>query len=331
MSAEGLEIENKIKRCGPPAGAEKDEDEVVAGELATDARGVAVREQRMTMRSALSLLVVLGACAMPGHQHSKGGETGPRFHGPVTAVTPDQTVSNGVAGNSGASCVGSNESVTRNGNKSVQQSVALARKGAGGLERRAKLPRPELPVTPEVQRELRRFTERDRSFIEASVRSRQKYYDDIREVFRNEGVPEELLNVAAIESRFSPSALSPRGARGMWQFIRSTAELYGLRTARGKDERLDPVRSAKAAARHLKDLYNSLGDWFLALAAYNAGLGSVTRALSRSEVADFWTLARAGKLSRETADYVPRFIAVTLIIRDLEKYGFEKPATTGLG
>jgi membrane-bound lytic murein transglycosylase D len=94
---------------------------------------------------------------------------------------------------------------------------------------------------------------------------------------------------------------------------------------------LDPVRSAQAAARHLKDLYNSLGDWFLALAAYNAGLGSVTKALSRSEVADFWSLARAGKLRRETAEYVPRFIAVTLIIKDLEKYGFEKSTTGSRG
>jgi membrane-bound lytic murein transglycosylase D len=206
--------------------------------------------------------------------------------------------------------------------------VAAAKRAAA--QKSAKLPRPELPVTPEVQRELRRFTEKDRAFIETSIRSREKYYDDIRAVFRKEGVPEELVNVAAIESRFMPNALSPRGALGMWQFIRSTAQLYGLKTGRVGDERRDPVRSATAAARHLKDLYRSFGDWFLALAAYNAGLGSVTRALSRSDVADFWSLARAGKLRRETADYVPRFIAVTLIIKDLEKYGFEK-APTGIG
>lgn len=263
----------------------------------------------MTMRSALSLLVVLGACAMPGHRPGKGGETGPRFHGPVMAVNQEQVESEATEG--------------------VKPSPG-GEAGKVALKKASRLPRPELPVTPEVQREIRRFTERDRSFIEASVRSREKYYDDIRAEFRKEGVPEELLNVAAIESRFSPTALSPAGARGMWQFIRSTAQLYGLRTGRGRDERLDPVRSAKAAARHLKDLYHSFGDWFLALAAYNAGLGSVTRALSRSEVADFWALARAGKLSRETADYVPRFIAVTLIIKDLEKYGFEK-SETGIG
>jgi membrane-bound lytic murein transglycosylase D len=273
------------------------------------------------MRSALSLLVVLGACALPSHHSQKGGESGPRFSGPTMAVSQSQNEENSVV-------VGEAGSGVANGKQSGVTQVAAAKRAAA--QRLAKLPRPELPVTPEVQRELRRFTEKDRAFIETSVRSREKYYDDIRAVFRKEGVPEELVNVAAIESRFIPNALSPRGALGMWQFIRSTAQVYGLKTGRRGDERLDPVRSATAAARHLKDLYRSFGDWFLALAAYNAGLGSVTRALSRSDVADFWSLARAGKLRRETADYVPRFIAVTLIIKDLEKYGFEK-APTGIG
>jgi len=286
-----------------------------------DSWGVAVWEQRMTMRSALSLLVVLGACALPSHHPQKGGESGPRFSGPTMAVSQSQNEESSVV-------VGEAGSGVANGKQSGVTQVAAAKRAAA--QRLAKLPRPELPVTPEVQRELRRFTEKDRAFIETSVRSREKYYDDIRAVFRKEGVPEELVNVAAIESRFIPNALSPRGALGMWQFIRSTAQVYGLKTGRRGDERLDPVRSATAAARHLKDLYRSFGDWFLALAAYNAGLGSVTRALSRSDVADFWSLARAGKLRRETADYVPRFIAVTLIIKDLEKYGFEK-APTGIG
>jgi|GEM_PF-6217486 len=286
-----------------------------------DSWGVAVWEQRMTMRSALSLLVVLGACALPSPHPQKGGESGPRFSGPTMAVSQSQNEESSVV-------VGEAGSEVANGKQSGITQVAAAKRAAA--KKLVKLPRPELPVTPEVQRELRRFTEKDRAFIETSVRSREKYYDDIRAVFRKEGVPEELVNVAAIESRFIPNALSPRGALGMWQFIRSTAQVYGLKTGRRGDERLDPVRSATAAARHLKDLYRSFGDWFLALAAYNAGLGSVTRALSRSDVADFWSLARAGKLRRETADYVPRFIAVTLIIKDLEKYGFEK-APTGIG
>ena len=275
----------------------------------------------MTMRSALSLLVVLGACALPSHHPRTGGESGPRFSGPTMAVSQSQNEESSLT-------VGGKGSGGAKSNPSGVARVAAAKRAA--VKKSAKLPRPELPVTPEVQRELRRFTEEDRAFIETSIRSREKYYDDIRAVFRKEGVPEELVNVAAIESRFMPNALSPRGALGMWQFIRSTAQLYGLKTGVRGDERRDPVRSATAAARHLKDLYRSLGDWFLALAAYNAGLGSVTRALSRSDVADFWSLARAGKLRRETADYVPRFIAVTLIIKDLEKYGFEK-APTGIG
>jgi membrane-bound lytic murein transglycosylase D len=87
------------------------------------------------------------------------------------------------------------------------------------------LPKPSLPITPEVERELRKFTNSDRRFITASLRARTKYYEEIRGIFRREGVPEELVNVAVIESQFQPNALSPRGALGVWQFVKYTAQL----------------------------------------------------------------------------------------------------------
>lgn len=184
-----------------------------------------------------------------------------------------------------------------------------------------KLPAPTLTMTPEVEREIRRFIERDRKFITGSLKEREKYYPQMVSIFREHGIPEELMNVGIIESQFQKDAGSPAGAVGIWQFMKSTASQYGLKVGR-KDERKDPIRSTVAAAQHLRDLYEELGDWFLALAAYNAGLGRITRALASTGYIDFWKLARSGVLAQQTAEYVPRFIAVTLIVNNLEKYGF---------
>jgi hypothetical protein len=188
--------------------------------------------------------------------------------------------------------------------------------------RKASLPSPELLITPEVEREIARFVKRDRKFITGSLREREKYYPQILSIFREHGIPEELVNVGIIESQFQTDAGSPKGAVGIWQFMKATAAQYGLRVGRKADERKDPILSTMAAAQHLRDLYDQLGDWFLALAAYNAGLGRISRALASTGYYDFWKLARSGVLNRQTADYVPRFIAVTLIVNNLEKYGF---------
>jgi membrane-bound lytic murein transglycosylase D len=150
----------------------------------------------------------------------------------------------------------------------------------------------------------------------------------LERVFEGEGVPVELLNVAAVESRFDPNAVSPAGARGMWQFMGSTARSYGLRVSGKVDERFDPVRSTTAAAKHLRDLFLSYNDWHLALAAYNAGIGTINKLLNRGGSMDFWQLARDGQLSGETARFVPRVIALTMIVQDPDLYGF---SPVGLG
>lgn len=123
------------------------------------------------------------------------------------------------------------------------------------------------------------------------------------ESFQAEGVPLELLAVGWVESRFNPAALSPKGARGAWQFMPETARRYGLQVGNTRDDRTDLTLSTRAAARHLADLHRQFGDWPLALAAYNAGAERVADAVARARTRDFWQLRRW--LPSETREYVP--------------------------
>jgi membrane-bound lytic murein transglycosylase D len=180
-----------------------------------------------------------------------------------------------------------------------------------------KLPPPQLQLTPEVERQLQRYSWRQGSSIEAAVEKNREHLEAMTGIFEDEGVPVELLNVAIIESGLEPRARSGAGAAGMWQFMKSTARIYGLAINLVQDQRMDPVLSTVAAAKHLRDLYLSYKDWYLALAAYNAGPGSVNRAINRSGSRDFWILARGGHLRQETCEFVPRFIAASLIRSNL--------------
>lgn len=128
-------------------------------------------------------------------------------------------------------------------------------------------------------------------------------------ILRAHGLPPSLLGVAAVESGFNPAALSPKGARGLWQLMPETARRYGLAVEPGRDDRLDPVKSTHAAARYMNDLYAQFQDWPLALAAYNAGENRVERALERRGAGDFWTLSRLAALPEETRRYVPTVLA----------------------
>ena len=189
------------------------------------------------------------------------------------------------------------------------------------------LPAPELALTPEVERELKKFSSRNSQFVEAALQRRAAYYEIIKQIFVDEGVPEELLNVAIIESGFRPEAKSPVGALGIWQFMKSTARVYGLEVSRNEDQRRDPILSSIAAARHLRDLYIAYQDWNLALAAYNAGSGGIDRAINRAGTRDFWELARRGKLRTQTKNYVARFTAVSLMLKEPDKYFYDLPST----
>jgi hypothetical protein len=149
----------------------------------------------------------------------------------------------------------------------------------------------------------------------------------MKTILRDENLPEDLVYLAMIESGFSPHALSRANAVGPWQLMPETARSYGLRNDLWRDERKDPIKSTRAAAQLLKDLYNQLDSWPLVLAAYNAGIGKVQRALSESGAEDFWDLRKSPYLKKETRNFVPKFMAAARIAKDPGLYGFRmRPA-----
>ena len=150
-----------------------------------------------------------------------------------------------------------------------------------------------------------------------------KYMHVFREVFQEEGLPLDLIYMAHVESAYKTTAYSRARARGIFQFISGTGKRYGLRIDYWVDERLDPEKSARAAAAFLKDLYAEFGDWYLALAGYNAGEGKIRRALARSGRDDFWGIAKTRHIRRETKNYVPAILAAVMISKEPERYGFE--------
>lgn len=150
-----------------------------------------------------------------------------------------------------------------------------------------------------------------------------RYIPMIHRIFAEEGIPKDLAQVAMIESSFLPHAHSRMTAHGIWQFMPRTGRQYGL-TANGiVDERSDPEKATRAAARHLSYLRELFHDWYLALAAYNAGEGKILRAMERAGLNDFWQLAASGLLRPQTQNYVPAVIAATLISKNPVHYGFQ--------
>ncbi len=142
-------------------------------------------------------------------------------------------------------------------------------------------------------------------------------------ILKENGVPKDLIFLSMMESGFNTHAYSSAAASGLWQFIRSTGRLYGLDSDYWIDERRDPEKASLAAARHLRDLYQEFGDWYLAFAAYNAGAGKVKRAIDGVGSRNFWDLAASNYLRQETKDYVPKILAAAIIGKSLDKYGFD--------
>jgi len=166
-------------------------------------------------------------------------------------------------------------------------------------------------------------TPRGRAIVERGLQRAGRYRSLIARILREEGLPLDLLYLAQAESAFQPAALSRAGARGIWQFMAGRAREYGLRRSWWLDERQDPEKSTRAAARHLRDLYAMFGDWYLVMAAYNSGPATVAKAIERTGYADFWELYRRKVLPRETKNYVPIILALTLICKDPVRYGIE--------
>jgi peptidoglycan lytic transglycosylase D len=167
------------------------------------------------------------------------------------------------------------------------------------------------------------YDERIHGVISRGLARSGRYMPMIHRIFGEEGIPKDLAQIALIESSFLPHARSPVAAHGIWQFMPRTGRQFGLTANSIVDERSDPEKATRAAARYLSYLHELFDDWYLAMAAYNAGEGKILRSMQRTGARDFWELAASGAIRPQTQNYVPAVIAATLIARNPVHYGFE--------
>lgn len=175
----------------------------------------------------------------------------------------------------------------------------------------------------QVEHFVNLYTKKYRSSMETWLSREGKYGDFMRAELRKAGLPEDLVYLSLIESGFVPTAKSPAGAVGLWQFMPGTAKGVGLRIDQWVDERKDVVYSTRAAISHLKDLHKAHNNWALAAAAYNAGSGRIRQAQRAGETKDYFTLAYYGLLPEETKLYVPKMIAIAMMAHHRDRYGFK--------
>lgn len=180
-----------------------------------------------------------------------------------------------------------------------------------------------LSVNDTVLGYINYFSHRGHGTIVAATQRSGRYRPMIQRILDEEGVPQELIHLAQAESGFIPRAMSRKAAGGMWQFLTWRGNEYGLHQTRYSDERMDPEKATRAAARHLHDLYTEFGDWYLAIAAYNCGPGVVEKAVERTGYADFWQLRDIGVLPAETTNYVPIILAMTIMEKNAAEYGLD--------
>jgi peptidoglycan lytic transglycosylase D len=198
--------------------------------------------------------------------------------------------------------------------------VVKARAAAEVKATKSDLP---LMLTDPVAAYINYFSGRGHDILERALVRSGRYKQMIQSTFRAEGVPQDLIYLAQAESGFHPQALSRAGARGMWQFMAGRGSGYGLERNKWIDDRQDPEKATRAAARHLHDLYNQFGDWYLAMAAYNSGPGTVQSAVKRTGYADFWELYKRNVLPKETRNYVPIILAMTIMAKNPGQYGLD--------
>ncbi|HET9012639.1 MAG TPA: transglycosylase SLT domain-containing protein, partial [Gemmatimonadaceae bacterium] len=191
----------------------------------------------------------------------------------------------------------------------------------------------DIPLNARVLSYVELFSGRLKGYLEEGLSRGARYLPMVQEVFRAEGLPLDLAYVPLVESAFKNSALSRAKARGMWQFMSGTGKENGLQYDWYIDERADPEKATRAAAKYLKTLYNQFDDWHLALASYNGGPGRVQRSMKRSGKDDFWDISASSRyLPRETRNYVPLILAAIIVARNPVQYGLEiepivEPAT----
>jgi membrane-bound lytic murein transglycosylase D len=187
------------------------------------------------------------------------------------------------------------------------------------------LPESDIPLTlnKKVEYFVNFFQSRGRSVFARWLSRSERYIPMMKQVLKKEGLPEDLVYLAMIESGFSPHAYSVASAVGPWQFMSGTGKRYALRIDQWIDERRDPLKSTVAAAMYLKELYGIFNqDWYLAAAGYNAGENKILRAIDMYASRDFWQLSKGSYLKRETKDYVPQLLAAAIIAKEPARYGF---------
>ena len=187
------------------------------------------------------------------------------------------------------------------------------------------LPESDLPLTlnSKVNYFVNFFQGRGHGFFAKWLSRSERYIPIMKEILRKEGMPEDLVYLAMIESGFTPHAISVASAVGPWQFMSGTGKRYALRIDDWIDERRDPIKSTVAAALYLKELYAMFNnDWYLAAAGYNAGENKILRAINMYDTRDFWEISKGSYLKRETKDYVPKLLAAAIIAKEPAKYGF---------
>ncbi|WP_447601852.1 transglycosylase SLT domain-containing protein [Nitrospira sp. Nam80] len=183
-------------------------------------------------------------------------------------------------------------------------------------------------MDPSVQGHIHYFNTSIRNRFEQWLVRLSRYRPLVHSIFSEFDLPSDLIYLSLVESGFNPYAYSRARATGPWQFMKGTAKVYGLRVDNYVDERRDPIKSTVAAARYLRDLYDLFGTWPLAMAAYNAGEGKVMRALQKAQADSFTDIAKTRLIRRETREYVPRFMAATIIARNPDRYGFPNEDVT---
>jgi membrane-bound lytic murein transglycosylase D len=187
------------------------------------------------------------------------------------------------------------------------------------------LPQSDIPLTlnKKVEYFVNYFQTSGRQVFARWLSRSERYIPMMKQVLKSEGLPEDLVYLAMIESGFSPNAYSAASAVGPWQFMSATGKHYALRIDQWIDERRDPLKSTIAAAMYLKELYGIFNkDWYLAAAGYNAGENKILRAIDIYDSRDYWQLSKGSYLKRETKDYVPRLLAAAIIAKDPARYEF---------
>lgn len=191
------------------------------------------------------------------------------------------------------------------------------------------LPVSDIPLTlnSKVEYFLYYFQTRGKESFSHWLARSSRYIPMMKEILKREGMPEDLVYVAMIESGFSMNARSWANAVGPWQFISETGRRYSLRIDQWVDERKDPVKATTAAALYMKELYGMFkGDWYLAAAGYNAGENKILRAIDMYNTTDFWEISQGSYLKRETKEYVPKLLAAAIIAKDPARFGFSDVA-----